>query len=254
MGIFKEGPRETSLIGERQRARGTFEHGSGERRYEKMSWSPYDLNGGTCVAIGGEGYCIVAASTRLSTGFSILTSDKSMVLEVNKKCLIASAGFDGDRSQLHKVLTLRSENYEHFHKKPMSCPAMAQMLGNTLYYKRFFPYYTFNLCAGLDDEGRGCVYTYDAIGSHERVGYSCQGSGKDLVQPVLDNQLKAPSILELPPKVAVTSLSKDEATETVKIAFSAASERDIYTGDAVEIFTLTVDGGVQKEVLPLRRD
>ena len=125
-----------------------------------------------------------------------------MVLEVNKKCLIASAGFDGDRSQLHKVLTLRSENYEHFHKKPMSCPAMAQMLGNTLYYKRFFPYYTFNLCAGLDDEGRGCVYTYDAIGSHERVGYSCQGSGKDLVQPVLDNQLKAPSILELPPKVS----------------------------------------------------
>ena len=88
-------------------------------------------------------------SPRLSTGFSILTSDKSMILQVNKKCLIASAGFDGDRSQLHKVLTFRSENYEHFHKKPMSCPAMAQMLGNTLYYKRFFPYYTFNLCAGI---------------------------------------------------------------------------------------------------------
>uniref|UniRef100_A0A7S1HRH8 Proteasome subunit beta n=2 Tax=Phaeocystis cordata TaxID=118079 RepID=A0A7S1HRH8_9EUKA len=164
-------------------------------------WSPYDLNGGTCIAIGGEDYCIVAASTRLSTGFSILTSDKSMILQVNDKCMIASAGFDGDRSQLHKVLNFRSVNYEHFHKKPMSCPAMAQMLGNTLYYKRFFPYYTFNLCAGLDDQGRGCVYTYDAIGSHERVGYSCQGSGKDLVQPVLDNQLKAPSILELPPKV-----------------------------------------------------
>mmetsp|Transcript_950 Transcript_950/g.2030 ORF Transcript_950/g.2030 Transcript_950/m.2030 type:complete len:178 (+) Transcript_950:147-680(+) len=177
-----------------------------------------------------------------------------MILQVNDKCMIASAGFDGDRSQLHKVLNFRSVNYEHFHKKPMSCPAMAQMLGNTLYYKRFFPYYTFNLCAGLDDQGRGCVYTYDAIGSHERVGYSCQGSGKDLVQPVLDNQLKAPSILELPPKTAITSLSKEEALETVKIAFSAASERDIYTGDAVEIFTMTEQHGVQKEILPLRRD
>jgi 20S proteasome subunit beta 6 len=206
------------------------------------------------LAIGGEGYCIVAASTRLSTGFSILTSDKSMVLEVNSKCMIASAGFDGDRSQLHKVLTFRSENYESFHKKPMSCPAMAQMLGNTLYYKRFFPYYTFNLCAGLDEHGRGCVYTYDAIGSHERVAVSCQGSGKDLIQPVLDNQLRAPSILEMPPKVAITSLTLEEASEIVKIAFSAASERDIYTGDAVEIFVMTPENGVTKEVLPLRRD
>lgn len=53
----------------------------------------------------------------------------------------------------------------------------------------------------LDAAGRGAVYSYDAIGSYERTGYSCQGSGKDLMQPVLDNQLKAASPLLVPPRV-----------------------------------------------------
>jgi len=56
-------------------------------------------------------------------------------------------------------------------------------------------------CVGVLAAGRGAVYTYDAIGSYERTGYSCQGSGKDLMQPVLDNQLKAASPLLVPARV-----------------------------------------------------
>lgn len=54
---------------------------------------------------------------------------------------------------LQKTLHFRHVMYQHNHRKPMAAGAMAQLLSNTLYYKRFFPYYTFNLCAGLDEEG-----------------------------------------------------------------------------------------------------
>lgn len=45
------------------------------------------------------------------------------------------------------------------------------------------------------------MYTYDAVGSYERVGYSAQGSGSTLIMPFLDNQLKSPSPLLLPAQV-----------------------------------------------------
>lgn len=68
--------------------------------------------------------------------------------------------------------------------------------------------------------GRGAVYTYDAIGSYERTGYSCQGSGKDLIQPVLDNQLKADSPLLVPQRVSSCSRGIPPAAK-VELCFEA---------------------------------
>ena len=56
-----------------------------------------------------------------------------------------------------------------------------------------------------------------------------QGSGKSLIQPVLDNQLKAASPLVLPQRNWMTALPQDEALDLIKDAFVAAGERDIYT-------------------------
>ncbi|KAK8965386.1 Proteasome subunit beta type-1 [Platanthera guangdongensis] len=202
----------------------------------------YENNGGTCVAIAGLDYCVVAADTRLSVGYSIYTRDYSKICNLcdllfpADKCVLASSGFQGDMKALQKNLAAKHlvsvhllHIYQHQHNKQMSCPAMARLLSNTLYYKRFFPYYTFNILGGLDNEGKGCVYTYDAVGSYERVGYSCQGTGGALIMPVLDNQLKSPSPLLLPARDAVTPLSESEAVDLVKDVFASATERDIYT-------------------------
>lgn len=217
------------------------------------TWSPYDNNGGTCVAVAGADFCVVAADTRLSTGFNIMTRDNSKLNKLTSKCVLAASGFQADIVQLTKVLQTRAKLYEADHQKEMSISAMSQLLGNTLYYKRFFPYYAFCICAGLDSEGKGCVYNYDAIGSKERTGYFATGSGAGLIMPTLDNQLKSPSPLALPLQSSVTSLTEAEVIDLVKDCFASAGERDIYTGDRVEIHIFNKDG-VRVEYMDLKLD
>ena len=38
-------------------------------------------------------------------------------------------------------------------------------------------------------EGRGCVYSFDPVGSYEREAYRAGGSAGAILQPLLDNQV-----------------------------------------------------------------
>jgi len=211
-------------------------------------FSPYADNGGSVLAVSGSDFVIVAGDTRMSTGYSIYSRNHSKISKLTDKCIIATGGMAAEATTLHKVLQMRIKMYEHEHRRQPSVTAIAQLLSTILYNKRFFPYYTFNLLAGIDDEGKGAVYGYDAIGSHERLAYGSQGSGNELITSVLDNQLKKTN-----QKLPGPQLSKVEVIDLVKDVITSAGERDIYTGDGAEIFVLDA-AGITKSMLELKKD
>ncbi|SAM01969.1 hypothetical protein [Absidia glauca] len=216
-----------------------------EHRFE-----PYDDNGGTSVAVAGKDFCVIAADTRQSTSYSInsRTSPKAYVL--SDTSVIAMNGFHADGLTLKKVLEQRMKWYKFAHDKNMSCDALAQMLSNTLYQRRFFPYYAFCVLGGVDDNGEGGVYCYDAIGSYERELARASGSASALIQPFLDNQVNRKN----QQNVSHAPLELDEVLRIVKDAFTSATERDIYTGDNLQICIIRKDRPVEVQHFPLKKD
>ncbi|KDO20740.1 hypothetical protein SPRG_13322 [Saprolegnia parasitica CBS 223.65] len=214
----------------------------------RPQWEPYDFNGGTVLAVAGKDFVVVAGDTRLSTGYSILSRDESKVHTVANNVLLASPGSFNDVVQLRGVLSIRAQMYQHENDVSPSVESMAQLLSNTLYSRRFFPYYSFCLLCGIDKSGKGVVYEYDAVGSYKGTTRGAQGSGGHLMIPLLDNLVTHDSRAD-----PLREYTIEETKDIIKDAFITAGERDIYTGDKVELFVITAQGTTREEFL-LKQD
>lgn len=117
-------------------------------------FQPYQNNGGTVVAVSGKDYTIVASDTRLGSGYSIPSRNVSRIVKLTDKVVLASSGMQSDIAVLHKILKIRLTQYTFAHHKEMSLTAVSQMLSTMLYYRRFQPYYTFNVLGGIDENGK----------------------------------------------------------------------------------------------------
>ncbi|XP_027021440.1 proteasome subunit beta type-1 [Tachysurus fulvidraco] len=217
--------------------------------HAEHKFSPYSFNGGTVLAVAGEDFSIVASDTRLSEGYSIHSRDSPKCYKLTDQTVIGCSGFHGDCLTLTKIIDARLKMYKHSNNKTMTSGAIAAMLSTILYGRRFFPYYVYNIIGGLDEQGRGAVYSFDPVGSYQRDAYKAGGSASAMLQPLLDNQIgykNMENVEQLP-------LTLDKAIQLVKDVFISAAERDVYTGDALKICIVTKDG-ILEENVPLRRD
>ena len=217
--------------------------------HRRNQFNPYELNGGNVVGVVEGPLAVFAGDTRLSRDYHILKKDATKIHKLNKTTYILSAGAYADIINLWKTLDQHIELYELNNQEEMSSSAIASLLSRTLYSRRFFPYYVFNLVVGCDEKGNAQMWNYDAVGNYELRKQSAQGLGSHLIEPLLDNQREAYHAIEKPPK-----LDRNGLEELVVEAFQCCAERDITTGDNVEVYVIEYGKLLSRKVYPLRSD
>jgi len=204
---------------------------------ENANFNPYQNNGGTIVAFSGKSYSIIASDTRCSSGFSIPTRFQTRIVKISKKILLATSGMFADIKFLQRLIKNNITEYQYCNKENIFIDNCAFYISSTLYSKRFFPYYTFNILSGLDKNQKGSVYNFDAVGSFENVKFNCVGSGQFLIQPLLDSHFGGNG-----DDFVFDINSIDNLLCCIKEFFLKASKRGIQLGDGLQFFVITKKG------------
>jgi 20S proteasome subunit beta 6 len=203
-----------------------------------------------------------------------ISNENSIKLPV----IIGSAGCASDCESLKRRVRLELDALEfNFHPSTTSLgvQSIANLLQQVLYGRRGFPFYSFCVVAGIDycdSDGSGAVYVYDAIGSFERVAVGCSGTGRELLQPILDrlfsdssrgikekrfeclslgaahnsDVMSIPAVEQRhgvagrlrPPVRTTVDCTWEEAVRNIARGFQAVSEREISVGDELVICLL----------------
>jgi len=173
---------------------------------------------------------------------------------------IGSSGCSTDCCQLQRTVRADFRAASYFGQMSRSNPdQVSNLLSQTLYERRAFPYYAFCVVSGLDYERAdgaasdccGKAYVYDAIGSYERVAVATSGTGRELLQPILDRMFKATC------DNCWVDGTSTEAIEILCKAYRSVSEREIGVGDklVLHVTEMKSNGKITRRVLvvPLKQ-
>jgi proteasome beta subunit len=186
--------------------------------------------GTTTVGIVCRDGVVIAADKRATMGYLIANKNVTKLIKITDRIALTIAGGVGDAQMITKYLKAQMRLYEMRRRQKPTVKACATFLSNVLYGGKggFFPYYVQMLLAGHDETGYH-LFSIGPDGSSIGDEYISTGSGSVIAYGVLEDNFK-------------DGIEVKEATSLCARAISAAIERDVYTGNGVDIIIIDKSG------------
>jgi proteasome beta subunit len=190
---------------------------------------------GTAVGLKTRDGVVLATDKRVTYDGFVLSKQAKKVYMITGRTGVAFAGLLGDVGYLTKLLKLESKYYELKVGRDIKTRSLAKVLSLVLYNYKLFPMFTEIIVGGYDEEGAS-LFILDPVGSLIEEKYAAVGSGAQLALGYIEPKYREDLTLEEAEKIAV------EAIRTV-------IERDVLSGDGVDLVVITREGYTEKSYL-----
>jgi proteasome beta subunit len=189
--------------------------------------------GTTTVGIVCKDGVILGADRRASAGYMVADKKAQKVIKINDEMAITIAGLVSDAQLISKIIRAQLKLLEVRKSKKSTVKQAANLLAGLVYnnirrMSMIMSVVGF-LLAGKDDKGYH-LFNIGIDGSlSEMEDYVCDGSGMMFATGVLESSYKK-------------NMSIDEGVKLAVQALNAALQRDIATGNGIDIMAITKDG------------
>jgi proteasome beta subunit len=185
------------------------------------------MPGATAVGIIFNDGVVIASEKRIAYGNFVVSKTTKKTFPLTDKVGAACAGLVADMQILALQIKALTKIRKMELKRDVPPNSVAKMISNLMYERRFYPLLTQVIVGGIVD--KPAIYTLDPLGSVLPDEYAAVGTGAEMALGVLDPQFKE-------------GMSEKEAVDLALRSIKAATMRDSFSGDGIDVLVITKQG------------
>eukprot|EP00746_Dinoflagellata_sp_MGD_P167282 gnl/MRDRNA2_/MRDRNA2_97781_c0_seq1.p1 gnl/MRDRNA2_/MRDRNA2_97781_c0~~gnl/MRDRNA2_/MRDRNA2_97781_c0_seq1.p1 ORF type:complete len:207 (-),score=40.50 gnl/MRDRNA2_/MRDRNA2_97781_c0_seq1:40-660(-) len=194
-----------------------------------------EYNGSAIMAMAGEQCVAIAADTRYGVRqLQTMGCSRKKIFELTDKTYVGLCGLATDVQTMSQLLNFRIKLYSLREEREMQPKVVANLISSTLYEKRFGPWFTEPVVAGLDKNNDPFLCAFDFIGAMSLAqDFVVSGTTSEQLYGVCESFWQP-------------GLNPDQLFETAAQCLLSAVDRDCLAGWGGVVHVITPEGVTTK--------
>lgn len=195
----------------------------------KGEMSIFEQNGSAVIAMAGKECVAIASDLRLGSQFHTIAVDYPKVHKIHDHLYLGLTGLATDCQTLANLFKFKHNLYKLKEERNIRPSTFSELVSSTLYEKRFGPYFSAPVVAGLDANGTPHISSMDCIGAYENEeSFSVAGTMSEALMGACEGLWRP-------------GLEPDELFEVISQCLLWGVGRDAYAGWGGIVYVITKD-------------